>query len=50
LLFIVGTGHIPIDPLLCQSAELGKLFLQQHPDSPTRQAVERIVAPLLELK
>jgi Mrp family chromosome partitioning ATPase len=42
-------GAIPLDPELARSGDEGFPFVKVCPDSPTTQAVNRIVAPLLRM-
>lgn len=42
-------GAIPLDPELARSGDEGFAFVKVHPESPTTQAVNRIVAPLLRM-
>lgn len=42
-------GRVPLDPLLTQSLEQGKSFIEQFPNSGTRVSFETIITPLLNL-
>jgi len=42
-------GRVPIDPRLVIASDDGKPFVLEYPDSPTAQAFDRIIQPILEL-
>lgn len=42
-------GRIPLDPELVRAGDEGYAFMRVHKDSPTAEAMAKIVAPILEL-
>jgi hypothetical protein len=42
-------GRIPIDPRLVVTSDEGKPFVLEYPSSPTTDAFDKIIGPILDL-